>query len=653
ENIYRHMKQGESPWTAALNGRAEIGAAAVAITLVDVVVYTPVAFLTGMVGQFFREFGGTIVVATLFSLLVSFTLTPMLASRWLTANAEERSPLAPVWRRWEAGYDRLTIRYRSLLANSLRHRWLVLLTGLVAFLAGIALVAFNLVGTEFMTQSDQGEFSVVAEMPPGTSLAGTNQALRQLEEGLAKIPEVESLLTTVGVGGQYGLPQHRSAMVYVRLKPAEQRSRTVLELSEDVRALGNAIPGMRVRLNYPSVVGYMGQPVLIRIRGTDMEVLSQVAGQVEEIMRRTPGLIDVTNSAAEGAPEMRLEIDHQRLSDLGLTTAQVASALRTAFEGTVATEFRRENEDKVDVRVLYASTGDRTELAAVPSIPLATPSGTEVKLNQVARLVPVKGPSEIARENRMRQIMLGANLEGRPLGEVTAELRQATNALSLPAGYSIVMSGDTELQEEAFSSILKALVISILLIYMLMVALYESLVYPLVIMGSLPVASVGAIGALWVTGNTLNMFSLVGLIMLTGLVAKNAILLVDYTNTLRRRGYTRTDALLEAGPVRLRPIIMTTAAMVFAMIPLALKIGEGAETRNPMAVVVIGGLLTSTLLTLVVVPAGYTVMDDLQRKLGARFRQRARQEAPLSAPKGDREDRRGAGTIPPVLSREE
>ena len=652
ENIYRHMKLGESPWTAALNGRAEIGAAALAITLVDVVVYTPVAFLTGMVGQFFREFGGTIVVATLFSLIVSFTLTPMLASRWLTADSEERSPLAFIWLRWEAGYQALTLHYRRLLSQALRLRWLVLLVGLLAFFAGIALVGFKVVSTEFMTSADQGEFSVAVDLPPGTSLDGTNQALQQLERGIAKIPEIDSLLTTVGVGGQYGLPQHRSARIYVRLKPLSQRSRTVFQVAEDVRQMGNAIPGMHTRIDYPSIVGYTGQPVLLRVRGSNMATLSDIAGQVEQIMRRTPGLIDVTNSAAEGAPEMRVQVDQQRLSDLGLTTAQVAAALRTAFEGTVATELRRENEDKVDIRVLYAHAGNRSELASIPDIPLATPQGTEIKLSQVAQLVPVAGPAEIEREDRGRQIVLGANLTDRPLGEITADIKQAISKLSLPPGYTIVMAGDTELQEEAFGDLLKALGISVLLIFMLMVALYDSLVYPLVIMGSMPVASVGAIGALAITHNTLNMFSLVGLIMLTGLVAKNAILLVDYTNTLRKRGYSRTEALLEAGPTRLRPILMTTAAMVFAMLPLALRMGEGAETRSPLAIVVIGGLLTSTLLTLVVVPAGYTVMDDLQQWVSTRLGRRQGANKPPSLPLRPASDNpEPEEPIPPVYLR--
>ena len=631
ENIHRHLKQGDSPWSAAFNGRAEIGAAALAITLVDVVVYAPVAFLSGMVGQFFKEFGGSIVVATLFSLLVSFTLTPMLASRWLTAEDEERSPLAPLWRRWEAGYEALARRYRRVLSRALDARWLVLAMGFLAFVGGIALVGLGAVGTEFMTESDQGMFTINVDMPAGTNIGATNQAVEQLEEGLAKLPEMDSFLSLVGRGGQYGTAQARSAMIYATLKPLSQRKRGITEVAEDVRRMGKAIPGMTLRVAVLSMVGSGAQPILISVRGADMAELTRLAGQVEEIVRRTPGTMDVTNSAVAGAPEMRVQLDQERLSDLGLTSAQVASALRTAFEGTVATELRRENEDKVDIRVRYAPVAGNSELSSIPDIPLATPRGVQVKLSQVAKLLPVEGPSEINRESRMRQVAIGANLNGRPLGEVTAEIKDAVKAISLPPGYKIVMQGEVQMQEESFSSLGTALLISVVLMYMLMVALYDSLVYPLVIMGALPVASVGAIGALALTRDTLNIFSLIGLIMLTGLVGKNAILLVDYTNTLRKRGYSRRDALLEAGPIRLRPILMTTAAMVFAMIPMALKIGEGAESRSPMAIVVIGGLLTSTLLTLVVVPASYTIMDDLQQWLGARLRRKSRQVQAMEA----------------------
>lgn len=634
ENIHRHLKLGDSPFAAALNGRAEIGAAAVAITLVDVVVYAPLAFLSGMVGQFFKEFGGSIVVATLFSLLMSFTLTPMLASRWLSADAEERSPLAPLWRRWEAGFAALERGYRRLLGRALRLRCLVLLIGFLAFVSGIGLVAVGAVSSEFMTQSDEGMFTVTVDMPAGTTLLATNEAVERLEKEIASYPETDAFLTLVGIGGQMGGGQARSARIFVNLKPLSQRHKSVDRVADQVRQAGRAIPGMTIRVDNASFLGSGEQAIQISVKGSDMAVLAQLASQVEDAAQRVPGTMDVSNSAVAGAPEMRVQLDQEKLSDLGLTSAQVAAALRTAFEGTVATELRRENEDKVDIRVKYALAGGQTELTSIPDISLTTPRGTTVKLSQVAQLVPVEGPAGIERENRTRQVVVSSAVSGRPLGEVTADLKQAMKAVQVPAGYAVVMRGESEMQDESFSSLASALMISIVLMYMLMVALYNSLVYPLVIMGALPVATVGAIGGLALTGDTLNIFSLIGFIMLTGLVAKNAILVVDYTNTLRARGYSRLDALLEAGPTRLRPIVMTTASMVFAMSPMALKVGEGSATRSPMAIVVIGGLITSTLLTLVVVPAGYTVMDDLQEWIVARFRKGDRAKDPESVREG-------------------
>ncbi|MHB1162616.1 MAG: efflux RND transporter permease subunit, partial [Chloroflexota bacterium] len=452
----------------------------------------------------------------------------------------------------------------------------------------------------------------------GSALSTTSQSTMSLEKQIAALPEVENLISIVGSGGQGGASA-RSARMYVSLKPLSQRKRSINQVVDDVRRMTAAIPGMKGQVAMASMVGIGGQAIQVSIQGADTAVLTKLAGQVEEMIRKTPGTIDITNSAVLGSPEMRVEIDHQKLADLGLTSAQVASAVRTALDGTVATELRRENEDKVDIRVLYSPAASGSELSSIPDIPLTTAMGTRVKLSQVASLVPVEGPSEITRLNRMRKVTIGANGNGRPLGDVTEEIKQGLKTIAVPQGYKFSVGGESEQQDDAFGSLGLAMVFSVVLMYMLMVALFNSLVYPLVIMTALPVASVGAIGALALTRDTLNIMSLVGLIMLTGLVAKNAILLVDYTNTLRDRGYSRLEALLEAGPTRLRPIVMTTAAMICAMIPVALKIGEGAETRSPMGIVVIGGLLTSTLLTLVVVPAGYTVMDDFQQWVAARF----------------------------------
>ncbi|MBI3977359.1 MAG: efflux RND transporter permease subunit [Chloroflexi bacterium] len=632
ENIYRHMMRGESPWAAAITGRAEIGAAAVAITLVDVIVYAPVAFLTGIVGQFFREFGLTIVVATLFSLAVSFTLTPMLCSRWLRLHGEERSPLAFLWRRWDAGYEAVVRGYRRALGWSLGHRWAIVGLGALAFFGGIALIPLGAVGTEFVTQGDQGQFTVNLTLPPGTSLERTNQVIAEFEQRLAAVPEVEAFQTAVGLGGQYGRSEHRSGRIYVRLKPKRERARSVFEVAESMQQLKPDVPGLQVRANLPNVVGIAAQPVIVRIRGDDVDTLTKLAGEVEAVVRKTPGTADVTNSSAAGLPELRIEVDHRKAADLGLTTAAVAGAIRTAYEGEVATQFRREGQDKIDIRVLFTQSEQATPESLV-ALPIVTPRGTTVRLGQLARIRRLDGPAQIERQDRHRQIEIGANLAGRPLGDVTADLSAAFAGLQLPAGYELSIEGETEQQQESFGSLSAALLLSLVLMYMLMVALYESFTHPLVIMLSLPLASVGAIGALALTGDTLNIMSLVGLIMLTGLVGKNAILLVDYTHTLRTRGIGRREALLEAGPTRLRPILMTTAAMVFGMLPLAMRIAEGAEIRSSMGVVVIGGLVTSTLLTLVFIPAAYTIVDDVQVWLLGKLGRRTTQPpAPAQAP---------------------
>ncbi|MBX6771074.1 MAG: efflux RND transporter permease subunit [Chloroflexi bacterium] len=615
ENIYRHFELGETPFTAALQGRSEIGLAAIAITLVDVVVYAPVAFMSGIVGQWFRQFGLVIVAATLFSLFVSFTLTPMLASRWLRLeDRDARTPLAWFGRVWEAGYERLRTAYTRVLGWALHLRWVVVGIGLLSFAGGLALVGSGAIGSDFLPASDEGQFTVSVEMPPGTDLAATESAVRALDARIHQIPEVKDTFAAVGVAGAGAVSQPRYATIEVQLVPLAERHRSVQDVANQVRALNGTIPGLKLTAQLPSVVG-SGQPISVQVKGSDPAVLQGVANQVEEIVRRTPGTVDVTNSSVIGQPEISVRIDRARAADLGLTAAQIGTALRGSIDGEVVTQLQPPAQKAIDVRVLIAGADFRT-VQAVRDIPLTTATGAQVSLGQVADVVQTNGPTQIVRRDRQRVITIGADVAGRPFGDVSADLQAQFNRLSLPPGVTITMGGNTQAQSETFSQLFQALGLSILLMYMLMVALYESLLYPFVIMLSLPLAVVGAIGGLWLTGNTLNMISLIGMIMLTGLVGKNAILLVDYTNTLRRRGLERNAAILQAGPTRLRPILMTTAAMVVAMLPSALRIGEGAELRAPLAVVVIGGLLTSTLLTLVFIPAVYTIFDDLQGWIG-------------------------------------
>lgn len=631
ENIFRHLKLGETPWTAALKGRSEIGLAAIAITLVDVVVYVPMAFMSGIVGQFFRQFGLTVAVATLFSLLVSFTLTPMLASRWLRADSENDhdSLMARFGRKWEAGYSRLAEAYTRLLIWSLGHRKTIVAVSFVAFFAAVSMIPLKLIGIEFLPPEDQGEVYLAVEMPPGTALSVTNDVVYQLEARLDEMPEVVDYFTTVGLTGTGFMTtgESRYARIDVKLVEKSKRGKSIVQMARELQGLGNDIPGLTLRTQLPSIGGDPRQPFLVQLKGDDPAALKRLAAQITDVVKRIPGTSDVTNSSASGSPEVRFEADHQRLADLGLTSTAVATALRADVEGLVASQLQPEGENRVDIRIV-GSDADKSTVADLSGLPIASPKGIVARLEQATSAKLVESPAQIERVNRQRVVAIGANVLGRPLGDVVRDFQEEMKNIPLPPGFSITLSGQTELMDESFTSLVSALFLSIVLMYMLMVALYESLLYPLVIMFALPVSVVGALGGLFLTGQTLSIASMIGIIMLMGLVGKNGILLVDYTNTLRNRGKGRYDAIVEAGPTRLRPILMTTTAMVMAMLPVALQVGQGSESRSPMAVVVIGGMISSTVLTLVLVPVVYTLFDDLQMWLGRKlFRRGGHPEA--------------------------
>ncbi len=620
ENIFRHLQLGEGPREAAITGRSEIGFAAIAITLVDVVVFTPIAFMSGIVGQYFRQFGLVIVSATIFSLFVSFTLTPLLASRWYRKGEHgeaqpkqpTRNPLTLFGRAWDAGYARVARAYGRVLRFAIggRTRWAVVGLSVLSFIGGIMLVATGVLSTEFFPAADNGALTVNLEMPAGTTLDVTNAAAQKIEDRVMTWPEVKEVFTSVGQSGGFGPGQSRFATMQVQLVDKGQRSRTPDDLTSVARTLGADIPGAKVTASPVSQFGGgSGTAVSVRIQGEDQTVLASLASQVADVVRRTPGTTDVKDGGVTGDPELVVNVDRQQAADLGLTPSQVSSVLRTGLAGSVVSTFRPAGTTGWDISVIL-NPDERARVEQVGQIPIVTPKGQTIQLGQIASVTPASGPTEIDRRDRQRSVYVSADLNGRVGGDVARDIQTGLDKISVPSGYKITQGGDAQSQNETFGQILSALGLSVLLMYMLMVALFESLVFPLMIMFSLPLAVVGAFGLLALTGNTLNMLSMIGLILLTGLVGKNAILLVDYTNTLRKRGVARNEALLEAGPTRLRPILMTTSALVLAMMPIALKLGEGSEWRAPMAVTVIGGLLTSTLLTLVLIPAIYTIMDD-------------------------------------------
>ena len=620
ENIFRHLQLGEAPREAAVTGRSEIGFAAIAITLVDVVVFTPIAFMSGIVGQYFREFGLVIVSATVFSLFVSFTLTPLLASRWYRSGehaeanmtAPTRNPMVLFGRVWDAGYTRLARVYARVLRFAIGRwtRWAVVALSIASFVGGIVLVATGILSTEFFPNADNGALTVSLEMPAGTTLDVTNAATQKLEERVLAWPEVKEVFTSVGQSGGFGPGQARFATMQVQLIDKGARTRTPDDLTKVARSYAAEIPGAKVTASPVSQFGGgNGKPISIRIQGEDEAVLGSLATRIADVVRRTPGTADVDNGGVTGDPELVVNVDRQQAADLGLTPAQVSTVLRTGLAGSTVSTFRPQGTTGWDISVIL-NPDERQRVEQVGQIPIVTPKGQTIQLGQIASVTSATGPTQVNRRDRQRSVYVTADLNGRVAGDVAKDIRAGLDSIAVPGGYTVTQGGDAQSQNETFGQILTALGLSVLLMYMLMVALFESLVFPLMIMFSLPLAVVGAFGLLALTGNTLNMLSMIGMILLTGLVGKNAILLVDYTNTLRKRGLARDAALLEAGPTRLRPILMTTCALVLAMMPIALKLGEGSEWRAPMAVTVIGGLLTSTLLTLVLIPAVYTIMDD-------------------------------------------
>ncbi len=616
ENIHRHLEMGESPISAAINGRSEIGLAAIAITLADVIVYAPIAFVSGTVGQLFRQYGLTIVIATLLSLLVSFTLTPMVASRWMR---HETNPGNGPWHRFGVWWDRAFAHLGDLTARSVpffvRSRWLVTIGSIAMLGVCGALLWFGALGTEYAPVEDDGNLRVGVNMPSGTSLAAVDDAARQMEDALRTIPEVKNIFTSVNSGG---------VNLAVEIGAKHDRHRSASVIADEIRAVGRTIPGASVSASINSPLGGGGgtNAVNVQISGPELDTLTQIAAQVQAIGTTVPSLSALQSSGLQASPELHIQLDRARMAQLGVTSQSVATILRTSLTGSTVSTLRRPGQPQVDITIVGAAN-NRASLNDLMAVPIAGTTGNNaatatapVTLGQIATIVPGSGPVQIQRTDRNRTLTLRGVASGRPLGPVAADLRAEIAKLDLPPGYAVTLGGQVQQLDEALKSLSQALILAVVLEYMLLVALYQSWFYPLVRMMAVPLGLVGALVALIVTGNTLNIFSIIGLVMAEGLVAKTSILLIDYTNTLREEGMGRVEALAEAARTRLRPILMTSATMVFGMFPLALKLEAGAESRAPIAVVVIGALVSSTFLTLIVVPALYTLFDDLSVWIG-------------------------------------
>lgn len=614
ENINRHLDLDPTPQDAAREGAREIELAVMASSLTNVAVFVPIAFTGGIVGQFFRQFGLTVVFANLLSVFIAFTLTPMLSGRWLRRRGERRTGRLRVFDRWDAAFEGLTRSYQRTLAWCLRHRAATLGLATVAFAASIGLVASPLIGKEFFPASDVGEFRARIEMPQGSSLALADQATRQVEAALRQTPEVKTFFTMVGattVGFGFTTPGSQTADIFISLVDRSQRRRSVEEVMTDLRQRTAAIPAAKVKVSASNQVAGGQAPIQVEVSGPDQRRLSALAAQVEGIVRGVPGAVNVDNTLAAGKTEIQVILDRERAARLGLNAAMVGGALRSAIEGNAVTRYRV-GGDEFDITV-RARPEDRDAVARLGELAVGmAPDGTTIRLRDVAALREELGAASILRKNRARFALISADLKGRPLGAVVGDIRKQTEALALPAGFEIAFGGEAQFQAEAFRDLLISLMLAILFVYMVMAAQFESLLHPLTIMFTLPLAAVGVFPLLLATRINVSIMSLLGIIMLTGIIVNNAIVLVDFTNQLRTRGRSARDALLEAGATRLRPILMTSLTTILGGLPVALGLGaSGAEWRRPLGVAVLGGLLTSTFLTLIVIPVVYSIMDGL------------------------------------------
>ena len=617
ENIYRHIEEGMEPREAAAFATSEIGMAVMATTLAIVAIFLPVAFMKGIIGRFFWQFALTVVFSVMVSMLVSFTLTPMLASILLKRKKSETAAIVPsrfsflsgIGNGLEKVYKKTEAAYRHILGFSLGYRKTVLVLALFIFAFSLYITKF--IGKEFTPDEDQGQFIIRMEGPIDYSIDKGDVLFKQAETIVQSFPEANRVFYLQGFGAG-GTGQINKAIIFLGLKKKAERKKSQEQLKAEIRQKLNRIPGLKATAEDVSLIGggIRNVPIQYAIRGLELSVLQGYTRQITTEFSKLPGIVDVDTSLEAGKPELKVFIDRNKAADLGVSVGSIADAVNILMSGEVdITKYKDEEKGRrYDVRVRL-NPEDRVNPDDIGRLYVRARDGKLVELAGVIRIQEGGGPSVIYRVDRQRATIVFASLEKKPLAQAMAELDDISAKVLTP-GYTARYKGKAEAMKESFQYLLFALFLGIVMAYMVLAAQFESFLHPFYVLLAMPLSFIGAFGALLLAGKTISIFSLIGLILLMGLVKKNAILLVDYTNVLRARGLTRREAILQAGPVRLRPILMTTLAMVFGMLPVAAGLGEGAETRAPMGIAVIGGLLTSLFLTLVVVPSAYDLFDD-------------------------------------------
>ncbi|WP_094604970.1 efflux RND transporter permease subunit [Sporomusa silvacetica] len=616
ENIHRHLMLGKDAKTAAEDGRNEIGMAAIAITLCDVVVFMPIAFMNGMTGQYFRQFGLTIVFATLCSLFVSFTLTPMLASRFFAKGMQEAKG-----KFWDAMIraENVTIqKYERLLRLSLEHPKKIIVTVLLIFIGTVSLIPLGVIGAEYMPKTDESSFRINVQFPVGENIDKTNSEVRQMEEYLTTIPEVKNYLSSVGQpAGNYG-------GISVQMVDRKDRGRSVWQVTDQVRRyLRENFPEAVVQVSetQSSVAGVSGStgtggngpsnaPVQIEIRGANLEGIVKASYKVQDILANLKGAKDIRSSYTEGAPELRLIVDREKLKFYNTTVNDVNNVFSGAIAGTLAGYYVNDpNNDSQDTDIYVRIKGsDGFKASDIRYIPVQAGSNL-IKLSDVVRVEDNVGPVMLRRVDKQESINISANITDRPLQEVIDDISKNIKPGDLGPNITYRFTGQADNMKTTFGEMAQALGLSLILVYMVLAILYESISTPLIRMCSLPFGLIGSLAFLAITYNTINLYSLIGILVMDGVVAKNGTLLLDYTITLMESGMNAQDAIIEAGKTRLKPICMTTLTMISGMMPTALAMTAGSETRVSMAWVIIGGLLSSTFFTLIAIPIIFLFFD--------------------------------------------
>jgi hydrophobic/amphiphilic exporter-1 (mainly G- bacteria), HAE1 family len=629
ENIVRHVEMGKDHFTAAREGTSEIGLAVAATTFSIVVVFVPIGFLGGVAEQWMAPFALTIAVSVLVSLFVSFSLDPMLSAYWPdpAIPTAERWWLSRILARFNDWFNRQADGYKRVISWALRHRIAMGLLAVGTFVAALAMPALGYLGGEFFPVSDNSEFNIAVQTPPGSSLAYTKKKLEEAAAIARSIPGVSHTYATVG--GPTGAVDE--GQIYVGLIPKAERPDNQDAIARTMRQKFVAIGGATASIQ---TSGFDNQKqIQVQLSGPDSAILGALAERAMTLVREVPGAVDVGLSTRGQKPELDVRIDRELAGSLGIRVSDVAQTLRPAFAGIDAGDWVDPSGKTRDVTVRFAPES-RVRASSLSNLPLLVigPNGpTTLPLGQVAEIRPSIGPSRIDHLNRERVITVQANTEGRPLSEVVGDIDVKLQALTLPSGYVITQGGQTQEQQEVFTRIGIALGVAIVLMYLVLVVQFGSFLDPLAIMLSLPLSLIGVVGALMLTGDTLNIMSLIGVILLMGIVAKNAILLIDFAKWSEEKGLPRREAIIEAGRARLRPILMTTFALIAGMIPVALGEGEGADFRAPLGRAIIGGVITSTVLTLLVIPTFYDVLSGARDRVRRLFGRHPHTSAP--APK--------------------